>query len=86
MADLVLDKLSRSEDNTGAEQLVDSEKMETESGTLTVQEVDFEKMKAGLGTRPEKVVDSEKVKARLGTLTGVEAAELRRIVMDLARM
>ncbi len=48
--------------------------------------MDSEKAKAGLGTCPEKVVDSEKVKARLGTLTGAEAAELRKIVVDLARV
>ncbi len=40
MADLVLDKVSLSEYNAEAGQVVDSEKVETESGTLTVKEVD----------------------------------------------
>ncbi len=85
MPDLVLDKVSLSEYNTGAGQVVDSEKVETESGTLTVKEMDSKKVKAKLETCPEKVVDSVKVKARLGTPTGVEAAELR-IVVDLTRV
>ncbi len=85
MADLVLDKISLSEYNTGAEQVVESEKVETESGTLTVKEVDSKKPKAGLGTYPEKAVDSVKVKAGLGTLTGAKVAELR-IVVDLTRV
>ncbi len=67
--DLVLDKLLLSEDNAKAGQVVDSEKVETESGTLTVKEMDSKKAKAGLRTCPEKVPNSEKVKARLGTLT-----------------
>ncbi len=82
MADLVLDKVSLSEYNAEAGQVVDSEKVETESGTLTVKEVDLKKAIAVLGTCPKKVVDSVKVKARLGTLTRAEAAELR-IVVDL---
>ncbi len=69
VVDLVLDKLSLLEDKTGAGQLVDSKKMETEPGTLTVKEVDSEKVKAGSETCPEKIVDSEKVKAGPGTLT-----------------
>ncbi len=80
VADLVLEKLSLSEDNAEAVQVVDSEKVETEPGTPTVKEVDSEKAKAGLGTCPEKVVDFEKMKARSGTLT--EAAEVSRIVVD----
>ncbi len=86
VAELVLDKLSLSEDNAGAGQLVDSEKEETEPGTLAVKEVDSEKAKAGSGTCPEKVVDSEKVKAGLRTLTDAEAAEVSRIVVDLVRV
>ncbi len=66
--------------------MVDSKKVETESGTFTVKEVDYKKAKAGLGTCPEKLVDSEKVKAGLGTLTGAEVAEMRQIVVDLARL
>ncbi len=85
MSDLVLDKVSLSEYNTEAGQVVDSEKVETELGTLTVKEVDSKKAKAALGTCSQKVVDSVKVKAGLGTLTGAKAAELR-IVVDLTRV
>ncbi len=45
-----------------------------------------EKVKARSGTFPEQVVDSEKVKARLGTLIGAKPEEVRRIVVDLARV
>ncbi len=86
VADLVLDKLSLSEDNAGVGQLVDSEKVETEPGTLAVKEVDSEKAKAGSGTCPEKVVDSEQVKAGPGTLADAEAAGVSRIVVDLVRV
>ncbi len=47
MVDLVLDKLSQSEDNAGAGQAVDFEKLETELGSLTVKEVDSKKAKTG---------------------------------------
>ncbi len=85
MADLVLDEVSLSEYNTGAGQVVDSEKVETEWGTLTVKEVNSKKTKTGLGTCSEKVVNSVKMKVGLGTLTGAEAAELRTVV-DLTRV
>ncbi len=86
MADLVLGKLSLSENNTGAGKVMDYEKVDTEPRTLTVKKMDSEKVKAGSETCPEKVVDSEKVKVIPGMLTGVEAAEVRRIVVDLARV
>ncbi len=66
--------------------MVHFEKMKAESGTLTVKEVNSKKAKPGLGTCPEKVIDSEKVKAGTGTLSGAKAAELRMIVVDLARV
>ncbi len=85
MVDFVPDKISLSEYNAGAGQMVDSKKVQTELGTLTVKEVDSKKAKAGLGTCPEKVVDSVKMKARLATLTGAKAEELR-IVLHLDRV
>ncbi len=86
MANLVLEKLSLSEDNAGAGQLVDSKKVETEPGTLAVKGMDSEKAKAGSGTYPEKVIDSEKVNAGPETLTDAKAAEVSKTVVDLARV
>ncbi len=40
VVDLILDKLSLLEDNTGTGKVVDSEKVETELGILTVKEMD----------------------------------------------